>query len=75
MNLITTTNQGNCSDGQPILVADPRLGPLGSNGGPTPTVALLAGGPAIGAAVGKAPARDQRGVKRTDPDLGAYERR
>jgi hypothetical protein len=75
VNLISTTNQGKCSEADPIVVADPRLGPLGSNGGPTPTIALLAGSPAIGAAVGKAPARDQRGVKRTDPDLGAYERR
>ena len=75
VNLITTTNQGQCSEGPPIVAANPRLGPLGSNGGPTPTIALLSGSPAIGAAVGKAPARDQRGVKRTDPDLGAYERK
>ena len=55
---------------------NPLLGPLARNGGPTQTVALKAGSPAIGAAgAGKAPARDQRGVKRTDPDLGAYERR
>jgi CSLREA domain-containing protein len=75
VNLLTTTNQGQCSEVAPIVAANPRLGPLGSNGGPTPTIALLPGSPAIGAAVGKAPARDQRGVKRTDPDLGAYERR
>jgi hypothetical protein len=76
ISLVTTTNQGKCSEADPIVVADPRLGPLRSNGGPTPTIALLAGSPAIGAAgPGKAPARDQRGVKRTDPDLGAYERR
>jgi CSLREA domain-containing protein len=75
VNLITTTNQGKCSDGTPIVAANPLLGPLGSNGGPTPTIALLAGSPAIGAAIGKAPTRDQRGTKRTDPDLGAYERR
>jgi CSLREA domain-containing protein len=76
VNLVTTTNQGQCSESPPIVAANPRLGPLGSNGGPTPTIALLAGSPAIGAAgPGKTPARDQRGVKRTDPDLGAYERR
>jgi hypothetical protein len=76
INLVTTTNQGKCSEADPLVVADPRLGPLRDNGGPTPTIALLAGSPAIGAAgPGKAPARDQRGVKRTDPDLGAYERR
>jgi CSLREA domain-containing protein len=76
VNLISTTNQGTCSDTAPIVAANPLLGPLGRNGGPTQTVALLAGSPAIGAAgAGKPPARDQRGVKRTDPDLGAYERR
>jgi hypothetical protein len=76
INLVSTTNQGKCSEADPLVVADPRLGPLRDNGGPTPTIALLAGSPAIGAAgPGKAPARDQRGVKRTDPDLGAYERR
>lgn len=75
INLISTTNQGSCSAAPPILAADPRLGPLARNGGPTATVALLSGSPAIGAAVGKAPKLDQRGVKRRDPDLGAYERR
>jgi hypothetical protein len=76
INLLTTTNQGKCSEADPIVAANPRLGALGSNGGPTPTIALLSGSPAIGAAgPGKAPARDQRGVKRTDPDLGAYERK
>jgi CSLREA domain-containing protein len=75
VNLITTTNQGTCSDGTPIVAADPLLGPLRSNGGPTATIALLAGSPAIGAAVGRAPRFDQRGIRRTDPDLGAYERR
>lgn len=76
INLITSTGQGTCSEAQPIVSADPRIGLLRDNGGPTPTIALLSGSPAIGAAgPGKAPARDQRGVKRTDPDLGAYERR
>jgi hypothetical protein len=75
VNLISTTNQGSCSGGTPIVAANPRLGPLARNGGPTQTVALLSGSPAIGAAVGKAPKYDQRGVRRKDPDLGAYERR
>jgi hypothetical protein len=76
VNLITTTNQGQCSEGTPIVAADPRLGPLRDNGGPTPTIALLAGSSAIGAAgASRTPARDQRGVRRDDPDLGAYERR
>jgi hypothetical protein len=75
VNLISTTNQGKCSEGTPIIAANPRLGPLARNGGPTATVALLSGSPAIGAAVGKAPKFDQRGVTRKDPDLGAFERR
>lgn len=77
INLVSTTNQGSCSDGgTPIVAFNPLLGPLRSNGGPTQTIALLAGSPAVGAAgPGKTPARDQRGVRRTDPDLGSYERR
>jgi parallel beta helix pectate lyase-like protein len=76
INLISTTNQGTCSNVAPIVAANPLVGPLASNGGPTQTIALLAGSPAMGAAgAGRTPARDQRGVKRTDPDLGAYERR
>jgi hypothetical protein len=76
VNLISTVNQGTCSEATPIVAADPLLGPLARNGGLTQTIALLAGSPAIGAAgPGKAPKRDQRGVTRTDPDLGAYERK
>jgi hypothetical protein len=56
---------------------DPKLGPLASNGGPTLTMALLPGSPAInaGASAG-APTTDQRGVTRpqgTAVDIGAYE--
>jgi hypothetical protein len=55
------------------LTADPRLGPLQNNGGPTKTMALLAGSPAIGAGTAsQAPATDQRGVARISPvDIGA----
>lgn len=46
-----------------ITFADPRLGALGDNGGPTPTALPAAGSPAIGA--GKnCPATDQRGNPR-----------
>jgi hypothetical protein len=75
VNLVSTTNQGACSDATPIVSAEPLLGSLRANGGPTATIALLPNSPAIGAAVGKAPRFDQRGVRRTDPDLGAYERK
>jgi len=57
---------------------DPLLDPSGlqDNGGPTQTVALQAGSPAIGfvSNSGLCPATDERGVVRTVPcDIGAYE--
>lgn len=67
--------------GSPI---DPKLGPLGSNGGSTQTHALLAGSPAIDAGDPSPPgsggtaceATDQRGVTRPQGprcDIGAFE--
>jgi hypothetical protein len=57
---------------------NPRLGPLADNGGPTDTLALLPGSPAISGAsrVGCPPA-DQRGVPRppTQCDIGAFQTR
>ena len=63
---------------------DPKLGPLANNGGPTQTVALLAGSPAIDAGSnalaigpdGKPLLTDQRGFYRIfngTVDIGAYE--
>lgn len=61
---------------------DPMLGPLGNNGGPTQTMALLRGSKAIDwiavSAVSSCPATDQRGYPRPDNnesacDIGAYE--
>ena len=56
---------------------DPLLLPLGNNGGPTPTVALQSGSPAIDKIFdGSAPTIDQRGNARPfgpRPDMGAYE--
>jgi hypothetical protein len=71
--------------GNPVINA--MLGPLQNNGGPTMTMALLVGSPAIGHGVSasfgnggwlNAPATDQRGVTRQDVageliDIGAYE--
>ena len=56
---------------------DPKLAPLGDYGGPTPTMALLAGSPALKHG-GQFPnlATDQRGYPRvfgTQADTGAYE--
>jgi hypothetical protein len=57
---------------QPI---QPLLGSLANNGGPTQTMALLAGSLCVNAGTSTgAPATDQRGVARdTPPDIGAFE--
>lgn len=65
------------------LTGDPLLGPLQDNGGPTHTVALMEGSPAIDAGSDSdCPVTDQRGVGRPQDgdgdgtamcDLGAYE--
>ena len=56
---------------------DPRLAPLAMNGGPTLTMALLPGSPAIDAGnTSLAPATDQRGFPRpagVAADIGAFE--
>lgn len=51
-----------------------KLAKLRDNGGPTKTHALGRGSKAINHAGGDAPARDQRGHKRHNPDIGAFER-
>jgi hypothetical protein len=56
-----------------VTMADPLLGPLQDNGGPTQTMALMPGSPAIGAGSG-CPMTDQRGQPRTGAcDIGAYQ--
>jgi predicted outer membrane repeat protein len=59
-----------------VVRANPKIGKLRANGGPTQTIALKAGSPAIGRAVESlAPSRDQRGRRRdNNPDSGAFER-
>ena len=56
---------------------NPRLGPLQNNGGPTSTMALLLGSPAIDAGVAvRGVTTDQRGIPRPQgiaPDIGAFE--
>jgi hypothetical protein len=65
------TNQGS------LNLIDPQLGPLTDHGGPTPTMALLPGSPAIdGGTEAGSPVTDQRGLPRpvgVAPDIGAYE--
>ena len=59
------------------FVADAMIGSLAGNGGPTETIALLAGSPAIDRPNPfDCPERDQRGRKRDpDCDTGSFERK
>ena len=83
------SSDGSCAFNGPgdLNNTDPMLGPLRNNGGPTKTMALLPGSPAIDAANplgctdgnGHLLKTDQRGMPRHDPedirgcDMGAYE--
>jgi hypothetical protein len=64
------------SGGTGNLTGDPKLAPLDDYGGPTQTMALLPGSPAIaggGSGVG-IPTTDQRGLSRTGhDDIGAFQ--
>ena len=62
--------------GANMIVADPMLGPLAANGGPTMTHKLLPGSPAIDAATACTVSDDQRYVARPQGaacDIGAVE--
>ena len=72
------SSDASCGTDPAILVGDPILGPLASNGGPTQTHALLVGSPAIDAATACTVTTDQRYVVRPQLaggacDIGAYE--
>jgi hypothetical protein len=77
-DLIRTTRAlGTTSIAGSPLTADPLLGPLQNNGGPTPTMAPATGSPVIDTG-GGCPPTDQRGLPRPDSgetacDIGAYE--
>jgi hypothetical protein len=77
-NLIGTGGSGGLTNGvnhNQVGVANPGLGSLADNGGPTLTMALLAGSPALGAGdPALASTTDQRGVTRPTPvDIGAFQ--
>ena len=68
-------NCGAVAGGPNLVAANPKLGRLGRNGGPTETIGLKRGSKAIDRASRQAPGRDQRGVKRDrKPDIGSFER-
>jgi hypothetical protein len=59
-----------------FVSGDPLLGPLSDNGGPTSTMALLPGSPAIDAGTLTCSPTDQRGITRPQGsacDIGAFE--
>ncbi len=73
---VNLDTDGTCPGPGLLITADPLLGPLADNGGPTQTHALTFGSPAIDSATGDCPADDQRGEARpygSACDLGAYE--
>jgi hypothetical protein len=73
MTGISDGSQGNLV-GTAQAPIDPRLVPLGDYGGPTLTMALRAGSPAIGGGGPGAPTNDQRGFARNgDGDIGAFQ--
>lgn len=79
-NIDSGTSCGFTTATHSISSANPGLGALASNGGPTTTMALLAGSPAIdaipAATTGCIQSKDQRGVLKPQGagcDIGAYE--
>ena len=70
------SNDDTCGSGPNYVVADPIVGPLAANGGPTKTHALLISSPAIDAGAACTEATDQRYVARpqgSSCDVGAFE--
>ena len=78
-NLIGNSAGGSGFAASDLLNLDPQLGPLQNNGGPTQTMALLPGSPAIDAGDNNgAPDYDQRGpgfarIVNGTIDIGAFE--
>lgn len=68
------SDDDSCGGPLEITIADPVLGPLAANGGPTMTHALLPGSPAINAGTNCTVQVDQRYAPRDAAcDLGAFE--
>ncbi len=69
--------KNNGFEGGVVSTANPLLAPLGKYGGPTPTLPVLPGSPAINAyTTGATPGTDQRGITRPASalaDLGAFQ--
>ena len=73
VNILSNVANSDLTAGATVIVADPLLAPLSSRGGPTPTMALLPGSPALNAAASYL-RTDQRGFPLVGTaDIGAYE--
>src|SRR5262249_3705719 len=75
-NLVQNTSGCTLSGTHNVIGLDPLLGPLQNNGGPTQTMALQLGSPAIDTGnSATCAATDQRGLPRNagSCDIGAYE--
>jgi Ca2+-binding RTX toxin-like protein len=86
-SLIENRADATITGGPNIFGQDPKLGALGDNGGPTPTIPLLEASPALDAGASAGVASDQRGAPRPfdlaglgpaaggdNADIGASER-
>ena len=73
-NLIGSDNGCEMEAAGSDLEGNAALRPLRRNGGLTETHALKSGSRAIDKGPQDAPPRDQRGVRRRDPDIGSFER-
>jgi Ca2+-binding RTX toxin-like protein len=86
-SLIESPASASISGASNIFGQDPKLGPLGNDGGPTPTMPLLDGSPALDAGSAAGLSADQRGAPRPfdlagvgpaaggdNADIGASER-
>ncbi len=76
-NLVMSSSADQTSpiSGAPTVTANPQVGPLQNNGGPTSTMAITTSSPAFNAGIPVAGVTtDQRGVLRpATPSLGAFE--
>jgi Ca2+-binding RTX toxin-like protein len=85
--LIENPSGTTITGGSNIFNQDPKLGPFGDNGGPTPTMSLLDGSPALDTGASAGLGTDQRGAPRPfdlaglgpagggdNADIGASER-
>jgi large repetitive protein len=73
-NLIGSDNGCDFGELGSDLGGNAGLEPLRRNGGPTDTHALRRNSRAINKGPPDAPRKDQRGVRRRDPDIGSFER-